>query len=401
MNDKKSDFYDVENFNKENWLDWISNDLLVNIRDKYEIENNFSLLVLTAFFKKILKTRNIDTIYKKNYNSIKLNITVENFVKELNLKLDSKNLFIENSETGTKNILIFNDGIIEISNSKNIKFYAFDTFDTFDSDDGNKEVSITVEKENSEYDVTILTTNKNILDVIKDFIDNALLAYKDLKKISILCETPNDGISFREIGNINTPLKKENYSQDVIKKFNKIIKDLHSNTPNGRLTIIDGEPGTGKTFFVRGILDAVPENSTRVIVPAGLISHLIEPKNIISLVTIKNKTPGPLIFFLEDADSILVERQMDNISNISAVLNLGDGIIGKLLDIRIIATTNAKKLEIDKAILRPGRLSQHVSIERLDPEHASNIYKSLTNKEIVFNKKVTLAEIYQTAIQEN
>lgn len=94
-------------------------------------------------------------------------------------------------------------------------------------------------------------------------------------------------------------------------------------------------------------------------------------------------------------------------SLIQSLLNLGDGILGSLLDIRIVATTNADELRLDKAVTRPGRLSKMIDVNVLDPLTAQRIFRRLlpdadfpveingsTNPKD-FN--VTLAEVYALA----
>ena len=53
---------------------------------------------------------------------------------------------------------------------------------------------------------------------------------------------------------------------------------------------------------------------------------------------------------MEDADATLATRQIDNVGRLSDLLNMSDGILGEMADLRIIATTNAKSTEIDEAV---------------------------------------------------
>ena len=72
-----------------------------------------------------------------------------------------------------------------------------------------------------------------------------------------------------------------------------------------------------------------------------------------------------------------------------------------MLDIRIIATTNAGKLELDKAITRPGRMCQHISFDNLCVKDATNLYTKLVKKPTEeINKPLTLAEVYRMARQD-
>jgi ATP-dependent 26S proteasome regulatory subunit len=87
-------------------------------------------------------------------------------------------------------------------------------------------------------------------------------------------------------------------------------------------------------------------------------------------------------------------------STISSLLNYTDGIFGAMMDIRIIATTNADTINFDTALTRPGRLCSHVYIDLLKPERASAVYKRLTKgKEKVYTDPVSLAQIYMDSYE--
>jgi ATP-dependent 26S proteasome regulatory subunit len=107
-----------------------------------------------------------------------------------------------------------------------------------------------------------------------------------------------------------------------------------------------------------------------------------------------------MVLILEDADEVLAPRENGNLSAISGVLNIGDGIVGSTLDIRIVATTNAKETQLDPAVKRPGRLNVFAHVGKLSPEQCSEIYTRLTGRVGEFSKSLVLAEIYQRAYDE-
>ena len=139
--------------------------------------------------------------------------------------------------------------------------------------------------------------------------------------------------------------------------------------------------------------------STFVIVGTNLIGDLSGPQVLPVLLNQFEDDDKSITFILEDADAALTVRKGGDLNKLSDVLNLGDGLLGELLDIRLIATTNASNLEIDPAILRPGRMCQHLQFEELTMTHAQFIYSGLVkgtmSKEI--QKGMTLAEIYRLA----
>ena len=96
---------------------------------------------------------------------------------------------------------------------------------------------------------------------------------------------------------------------------------------------------------------------------------------------------------LEDADAVLMSRGSDNRDEVSALLNLSDGMLGDFLSLHIICTINCRVTEIDQALLRPGRLISLKKFERLNREQAlrlaSHIGKSLPEKD-----DYSLAEVF-------
>jgi len=104
---------------------------------------------------------------------------------------------------------------------------------------------------------------------------------------------------------------------------------------------------------------------------------------------------------IEDGDVCLVPRRNDNISAIAALLNLSDGILGSMIDIKMVISTNAEIKDLDQAILRPGRLCRDIHVGPLPFEQANKVYQRLTGRKAVsldeamdYRDYYTLAEIY-------
>jgi SpoVK/Ycf46/Vps4 family AAA+-type ATPase len=139
---------------------------------------------------------------------------------------------------------------------------------------------------------------------------------------------------------------------------------------------------------------------TVVIVPRNYISNLDDPN--LATLCIEEKQKGKSItFLLEDGDTCITKRDGSNNSIVSTILNMSDGIMGKLLDIRFIITTNLPLEDIDEAIMRPGRLLDIINIEKLEPLHAKVIFdreKKDSFSELPEQENYSLAEIYQFAL---
>ena len=222
------------------------------------------------------------------------------------------------------------------------------------------------------------------------------------------------GPELTSIGKAALELERDNYTSEVLDSFDNIITDLRSDRPAGRIIILEGKPGTGKTFLVRAVLHEAPK-STCVIVPASMLSQLAGPQLISILLSAKQCGGNnyPVILLIEDGDIAILKRDVGNINILTSLLNFGDGLLGGLIDLRVIITTNAKKIEIDDAIKRPGRLSGTISVDALSPEKANSILLRLLNEANIkeglvyegnklkvsepFEYRTTLAEIYNKA----
>lgn len=243
--------------------------------------------------------------------------------------------------------------------------------------------------------IKMITSDINELNYIKKFCKKYINSNPPQKKDSVYTIlSSSECLYLKKIGVAGIEYKEENYLPEVDEAYKHISQELTSQHPCGRLTIISGEPGTGKTYLIRSILKNNTD-ATFVLISPSLIPSIDGP----GLLDVLVETKPPIVIVLEDADMCLVKRGADNMSAISALLNIGDGILGSLLDIRIIATTNAKKLDIDPAALRKGRVCTYLEVKKLDMERANNLFKKLTEKNKgVFGKDgATLAEVYSKA----
>ena len=217
--------------------------------------------------------------------------------------------------------------------------------------------------------------------------------------VYMLMATSGGGLTFRTLDKkMESPLEAENYTPEVMAGFKRIQNDITTlEKPKGRIGIFDGPPGTGKTHLMEALITQNAE-TVFVFTPPHSVIGLAEPSALSALINFSDSIDHkPIVLVIEDADEIIAPRDIGNISYISQVLNLGDGILGKLLDIRLVLSTNAKRQQFDEAIIRPGRLSSIVKVGKLPAAQANQIFKRLTGHEGTIEKEVTLAEVYSFA----
>ncbi len=99
------------------------------------------------------------------------------------------------------------------------------------------------------------------------------------------------------------------------------------------------------------------------------------------------------VVILEDSDAALMTRGADNREQVSAILNLSDGMLADFLRLQIICTINCSAADIDPALLRPGRLLCHRIFSRLDYAQAVRLAESLGRK-LPVASDYSLAEVF-------
>jgi hypothetical protein len=251
--------------------------------------------------------------------------------------------------------------------------------------------------------VTAATTEEAPYLAVGEVIGEHLLPEHVRQPVYALSQVQGD-IGISEVGAAGSPLEAGNYDPAVIKDFQFIVDDLQRKQPFGRLALIEGQPGTGKTWFVRGIINEVLD-AVFILIPSHVVEDLAGPQMIPMLLKARGVagTEKPLVLVIEDADRCLRRREVDEDNQdkeaaISAILNLSDGIIGQSLDLRIIATTNLPLEKIDEAAVRPGRLSKHTTIGTISAEQCAEVYERLTEGETIeFDGPHTVAQVYAQA----
>lgn len=296
------------------------------------------------------------------------------------------------SESGTLNVpleelfkfLEDNGGKKVYSNSGYEYVFSWDT----------SMIKITFTEKSKHISAAGYITDPKLMEVFKEV--NKRFITKEVKNlIFTIVKTPS-GFELKSMGaSASIPLIKENYNPEVISNLEFVIDSFKKNPPPSRICILNGDPGTGKTHLIKSLLSQI--DNVFIILPSNLISNLDKPEFMPFLLRVKADYEKPIIMVIEDGDACLVPRKSDNMSTIASLLNLSDGILGSIVDIKMIITTNSYIKEIDEAILRPGRLCKNISVDPLPYDLANNVYQRLMADDKVvleYKKFFTLAEIY-------
>ena len=167
---------------------------------------------------------------------------------------------------------------------------------------------------------------------------------------------------------------EKQYNDDFIKEDVKIEKFINDDDRSG-LVILHGEKGTGKTTYIRHLINAHPERKF-VFVPSNLITMLGEPSFGSFLLSLHNH-----IIILEDCENAIRDRKATGSSSaVSLLLNMTDGLLSDDLGIKFICTFNEDVKNIDPALMRKGRLVSKYEFKPLIVEKANAILEELYKK---------------------
>lgn len=240
------------------------------------------------------------------------------------------------------------------------------------------------------------TFNKEHADAYAALVRENTIASTDRKGAVHILVDGGHGMWPRDLGIGGNPIVEANYMPDVLADYKYIVRELSNPVPQGRLVLFDGPPGSGKTYLVRAILNEV--DAIFLYIPSSLAGSMADAALVPVLMDL-HKEGKPLIIIVEDADTVVADRKSGNTNSLSTLLNITAGILSELIDIRVVLTTNAKSEDIDRAVMRDGRLLKHVHVNELSPEQATKAYLNIVGQDVMVPAEVPtmLGEVYRSA----
>ncbi len=240
----------------------------------------------------------------------------------------------------------------------------------------------------------------------KDFLEVCVLEKQPDKPVIYMVQTQGNAYSLKvhsvddnfEITDLdlNYGAGFEKFHKELMKRFKDESKGL---------VLFHGQPGTGKTYYIRHLLRVMASKKKIVIyMPPNMVDHLVEPDFmtfISNTVEMYSKQGNFCVLLIEDAEPLLAARHSDTrIQGITNLLNMTDGLLNDMLNLQIICTFNVNVEKLDKALLRPGRLIARKEFVAL-PEFEANLLGSRLGIKYRFTKATSLSEIYAKMKDKN
>ena len=219
--------------------------------------------------------------------------------------------------------------------------------------------------------------------------------FEEIKKfIKVPKKTTDISLIYAQGGELNTReinIKKPkvdfniHYNEDFLPIHKAIVKQINKKDTNG-LYLFHGQPGTGKSTYIKFLIHQLKK---KVIFISPKMAGELDNLSMTPFLLDNRNT----VFVIEDAEELITSRDEVRNSNLSMILNLTDGLLGESLGIQIIATFNTDVKNIDKALLRKGRLSTIYEFTNLSLDRTNALLQSLGHKMEV-NNPLPVAEIF-------
>lgn len=178
----------------------------------------------------------------------------------------------------------------------------------------------------------------------------------------------------------------EGFAEDVHKRLVGHIKNKESG-----LVILRGQPGTGKTNYIRYLMANLGEDESFILIPPEMIARMTAPDMVEFVIEHCQEST----FVLEDGEKALMDRSTspESASLVSSILNMSDGMMADIVKARFICTINKDEEQMDDALFREGRMLMEYEFEPLKRDNANALAEHI-GMDHRFDGDATLAQIF-------
>jgi AAA family ATPase len=142
-----------------------------------------------------------------------------------------------------------------------------------------------------------------------------------------------------------------------------------------------GRSGTGKTMAAKCLAASLELPLIQVRTADILDKWLGGSESILRSLFARARAASPCVLFLDEIDSIAVNRQVDDTDELSSrilstLLNEMDGVSSSIQKSRFLVIACTNRIEsLDSALLRPGRLHEHILMDTPTAEDLEDILR--------------------------
>ncbi|WP_436924525.1 AAA family ATPase [Halosimplex amylolyticum] len=201
--------------------------------------------------------------------------------------------------------------------------------------------------------------------VTREDFEAAMRAVEPSAMREYVAESPT--VTFEDVGGLAEAKSTLEQAVEWPLEYGPLFTATNTDPPSG--VLLYGPPGTGKTLLARAVAGESGVNFIRVAGPELMDRYVGESEKAVREVFDRARQTAPAIVFFDEIDGIAGGR-MDG-------SEVTERVVSQLLteldtaaenpNIVVIAATNRRDM-LDSALLRPGRLEQHVEVPNPD-EH--------------------------------
>ena len=166
---------------------------------------------------------------------------------------------------------------------------------------------------------------------------------------------------------------RRNYNRDAAAAIDRLM-ELDDSRLGGKLLLLHGPPGTGKTTALRSLAHAWRDWCD--------VEHVLDPERLmkesaylmaVALGEDRDEVDADhwRLIILEDCDELIRPTAKEGEGqNLARLLNVTDGLPGHGLKLLVAITTNEPLSRLHPAVTRPGRCVAEIEVGRLRPDEA-------------------------------